>query len=75
LVALNVHRGVCYGLSDVGAQIWRLIANPIRVSDLCAALRDDYAVDSKTCEADVIEFLEDLIDEGVVAVVPDAAGA
>jgi hypothetical protein len=75
VVALNVERGVCYGLSDVGARVWRLIATPIRVADVCATLRDEYDVDAATCQAEVNELLRDMIEEGIVIVLPEAACA
>src|SRR5204863_6593193 len=36
VVALSTVSGACYGLNAVGSRIWHLMANPVRVGDLCA---------------------------------------
>lgn len=37
IVALDVEKGVYYGLNPVGSRIWRLLINPIRIADICTA--------------------------------------
>ena len=68
VVALNIERGVCYGLDPIGSYIWNLIEQPISFLALCAALIARYRVGSAVCERDVGDLLRELQTEGLVAV-------
>jgi hypothetical protein len=68
IVALSIEKGVCYGLDPVGARIWRLLANPIRVADICKVLVSEYQVDPETCDREVLDLLEELRAEGMIGV-------
>ncbi len=67
IVALNIENGTCYGLNRVGSKIWRLLGAPIRISDLCGALLTEYKVNPVVCERQVLDLLEELRAEGLVA--------
>jgi hypothetical protein len=68
VVALNIETGTCYGLNAVGSRIWGLLANPVRISDICAVLISEYQVEAGTCEDDVIELIGQLLAENLVVV-------
>jgi hypothetical protein len=63
-----------YGLDATAQRIWELIAEPRRVSDLCAQLMGEYAVERVTCEREVCAFLSELSKEGLVRSVAKAGG-
>ena len=67
VVALNVETGTCYGLNQVGSRIWHMLATSPRISDICEALLAEYSVDSADCERQVLDLLEDLYSEGLIA--------
>jgi propanediol dehydratase large subunit len=69
IVALSIENGTCYGLNRTGSRIWNLLAKPIRVGDVCATMVAQYRVDPKVCETDVLDLLEELRAEGLIAVV------
>jgi hypothetical protein len=71
VVALSIERGACYGMNRVGTHIWNLLAKPIRISDLCARLVAAYNVDPDVCERQVLDLLEDLRAEGLIATVEE----
>ena len=71
IVALNVEKGTCYGLNTVGSRIWSLLASPIRINDICAKLLAEYKVEPKTCERQVLDLLEELRAEGMIATPED----
>jgi Coenzyme PQQ synthesis protein D (PqqD) len=71
VVALSIERGTCYGLNRVGSRIWNLLATPSRIGDVCATLLSDYAVDRNTCERQVLDLLEEMQAEGLIAVVQE----
>jgi hypothetical protein len=67
ILALCIKQGTCYGMNRVGSRIWNLIAEPIRISDVCAALLAAYQVEPDVCERQVLDLLEELRAEGLIA--------
>jgi Coenzyme PQQ synthesis protein D (PqqD) len=66
-MALSIEQGTCFGMNRVGSRIWTLLAKPIRIDDLCAALLAQYRVDPEVCEHQVLALLEELRAEGLIA--------
>jgi hypothetical protein len=66
LVALKIEKGTCYGLNPVGTRIWKLLADPIRIGEMCAQLLGEYKVDERVCERQVLDLLEELRAEGLI---------
>lgn len=73
VVALDIAKGVCYGLDAIGARIWSLIAETTPAGDVCATLVGEYDVDAETCRNDVLDLFADLRAEGLITVRPAAA--
>jgi hypothetical protein len=48
--------------------VWELIETPVRVSELVDALAVKYDVDRPTCEQDVLAFLDELHQAGILRV-------
>lgn len=67
-VLLSLKTARYYGLADVGARIWALVHDPIRVSEICDTIRREYDVATERCEADVLHFLEELASNGLIEV-------
>jgi Coenzyme PQQ synthesis protein D (PqqD) len=67
VVALSIEQGTCYGMNRVGSRIWKLIAEPIRIRDLCLALRAEYRVDAEVCESQVLDLLKEFRAEGLIS--------
>ncbi len=67
-VMMSVEKGEYFGLERVGSRIWEMIENPARVSALVDQLLERFDVDRATCERDVLAFLMDLHDAGIVRV-------
>ncbi|WP_037501116.1 PqqD family protein [Sphingomonas jaspsi] len=66
IVALDVGRGQCFGMEDVSATVWRLLAVPTSLDSLCEELMAAYDVDPDICRRDVAELIERLRAEGLV---------
>jgi len=66
MVALDPVGGECFGFNDVAATIWRLLERPRTLSDLMRALISQYDVHPTQCEADVREWLEVLMERGLI---------
>lgn len=66
LVMMSLEKGTYYGLDAVGSQIWENIAAPVTIEALCQTLSDQFEVDPAQCQADVLAFLTELHQEGMV---------
>lgn len=67
-VMMSVEKGQYYNLDPIGSRVWELIEKPIKVSEMVDALLLKYDVDRKTCERDVLAFLEELHEYGILQV-------
>jgi Coenzyme PQQ synthesis protein D (PqqD) len=65
-VMMSVAAGRYYGLNAVASRIWELLERPMTIAELCARLCEEFEVDAKTCEAEVVNFVNELIDNGIV---------
>ena len=66
IVALNVECGACYGMEQVTAAVWQLLADPLTLEQLCDRLVEMYEVDPATCRTDVEALLGEFEAEGIV---------
>ena len=57
-----------YGLANVGARIWALRHEPVHVSVICETIAREYDVAPDQCEVDVVHFLEELAEQGLIEV-------
>jgi len=69
IVLASVAVGVFCGMDEVGADLWRRIAEPCKVADLAASLAEAYDGPKEDIAADVVATLKRLFDEGFVIVV------
>lgn len=63
---LNLKSGIYYGLDSVGARIWRLIVEPRTIAEIEDVLVAEYEVEPSQCGPDVLAFIEQLAEEGLV---------
>jgi hypothetical protein len=69
VVILNIQKGEYNGLNEVGTDIWNEIESPILIEDLVSVLMEKYQVEKQDCTSDVIEFVEELIENGLVDII------
>lgn len=68
VVLMNLERNRCYGLGSTGSDIWRMLGEPIPVSDLLTQLTTAYDAPSGQIETDVLRTLNEFADEGLIEV-------
>lgn len=68
-VLMSLANGRYYGLDAVGSDVWRRLATPICVRDVCTELAKYYDGEAVQIEHDVLALLVQLRDEGLVEVV------
>ncbi len=67
-VILHLGSGIYYGLDDVGARIWALLEEPRSLASLLDAMAAEYEVEPAVCEREVIAFLKQMADVGLVEI-------
>ena len=68
VVMMSMQQGEYYGLDSIGSRIWELFAKPNSVENIIGTLMQEYDVDRKTCEKDVQEFIQKLVDKGLLKI-------
>ena len=71
---LQLESGVYYTLNPVGARVWTLVQQPVRVAALRDALLAEYDVEPERSEGDLLALLEQLAQEGLIEVRDEPAG-
>ena len=66
IVMMNVEKGMYYGMDNIESHIWELMECPLSVSQLCDTLMERYDVTREVCQEDVLGFLHQLHEEGLV---------
>lgn len=67
-VMMSIENGKYYGMNEIGSRIWEIIEKPVSVSGLCDRLMDEFEVDREKCRDDVIGFLRELSEDGLIVV-------
>ena len=67
-VLMSLERSRCYGLGGIGSEIWSKLASPVRVADLVEEFGGRYQAPPGVIERDVLQWLTQLADEGLIKV-------
>lgn len=67
-ILMSIDRGHFYGMGRTARRIWQLVAKPQKVADLIDLLAEEYQVSSSVCGPDVLEYLQVLHREQLIAV-------
>lgn len=67
-VILDLKSGVYYGLDGVGTFIWALIQESRVMSDIAAAVLEEYAVESDRCVQDLRNLFVEMTDRKLIEV-------
>jgi hypothetical protein len=65
-VLLDLESGTYFGLDGVGKRIWESIGKGLTLGDTVAVIEAEYEVEKDQARADVVEFVRDLIERGLV---------
>ena len=65
-VMLSIEKGQYFSLNGVAGRIWELLEKPLTVREITTELQKEYAVEAETCQEEVLAFLKELYDQGVV---------
>lgn len=68
IVLLNMKGNNYISLDAIGRRIWELLETPVIVDDLCSQLGTEFEGTQEQISADVLPFLTELEQEGLVRV-------
>jgi hypothetical protein len=67
-VMMSVSEGKYFGLNAVAIRVWELLQEPTTPAKIVATLCDEFDVDADICRSEVLRFVDELIDSGIVRV-------
>ena len=65
-VILDLASGVYFGLDGVGKRIWESISDGKSLAEATSIIVDEYDVDESQAEVDVMQFVSDLVERGLL---------
>lgn len=65
-VLLDLSSGLYFGLDGVGKRIWESLTEGQSLGDAAAVIVAEYEVDESQAQADVVEFVSDLVARGLL---------
>jgi len=66
MVLLDLESGLYFGVDAVGQRIWEAFAEGRNVEEAVAVVVAEYEVDQARAQADVIAFVRNLVDRGLL---------
>jgi len=67
-VMLNIENGKYFGLDHIGRYIWELIEKPRTARGVVDVLLNEYDVEEKICQNQVMSFLNRLHTQGLIVI-------
>jgi hypothetical protein len=68
LAMMDLETGKYLVLDRIGTAVWEELEAPVPVRELVDRLQAQFEVDRTQCETDVLKFLEQLLDKGLLRV-------
>jgi hypothetical protein len=68
VVMMDVDLASYFGLEDVGAQVWKILAEPHTIDELVAKLTATYEVEPDVCRRETTAFVEALLEQRLLAI-------
>jgi hypothetical protein len=67
-VLMSLERSRCYGLGEIGTEIWGRLGSPVRVADLVEECSLRYEALPGVIERDVLQMLNEWAREGLIQI-------
>ena len=65
-VLLDLSSGVYFGLDGVGKRIWETVAEGLSLEETASVITSEFDVEETRAQADVIEFVSNLVERGLL---------
>lgn len=66
VLMMHIDSGNYYGLNEVASFLWKQLDTAKSVRELCDAVLGEFDVEEATCLADVLGFLQGMLDDGLI---------
>lgn len=70
MILLSLDNGQYYELNDVGRCVWELCDGTRRIDEMVSMVCDTYDASAEAIRADVMELLQELVEEKLLAIAP-----
>ena len=67
VVILSIEVGHFFHLNATASRIWNLLDAPMTLAALSAAMRERFTVGADDCRRDVTEFVQGMLDKGLLS--------
>lgn len=68
VVLLNTATGYFHQLNPVASYVWRCLAQPLTMAELCARAVGDFEADEDDCRRDIGVFVHELHGRGLIRI-------
>lgn len=69
---MHIEKGRYFAMAETAQSIWGVLDKPKSVRAIVDAMMERFDVDRATCETDVVAFVAELAENGLVTVEPRA---
>ena len=66
---MDIEKWKYYGVDDAGARIWLLLEQPMSIEAICQQLIREYKISLEACRKEVLHFVAELQEHGIIEVV------
>jgi hypothetical protein len=67
-VVLELQAGTYFGMNEVGTAVWSFLQQSRQVADVIEYVVNNYEVSAEVAEAEILSFLQNLLEKGLVVV-------
>ena len=71
IMMMHVPSGQYIGMNAVASFIWKRLAEPTDIASLTRAVQTEFAVDEASCAEDTLNFVQRMLDDGLVEIVTE----
>jgi hypothetical protein len=68
MALLNLETGVYFGLDEIGARMWELLADHGRLQVVAERLEEEYAAAPEQLREDLLRLVQELIAKGLIEI-------
>lgn len=65
-VFLDIEAGHYFSTNKIGSRIWQILEEPCSVNHICQQLQQQFDVSATSCESEVMLFLHDMLEKGLI---------
>jgi Coenzyme PQQ synthesis protein D (PqqD) len=68
LVMVSINSGSYFVLNLSALRIWELLESPLSITGICDKLMEEFEIDPRICQSEVLNFVEKLHEKQIIKV-------